>query len=396
MAVVEAAMATKTTRYPFRLGGNGPRKTEGVLAFDGDTYVYKPTSPRLHTIVSREVPNFLQAYLPLEPTEKHQEIRRYYETQLGTSDPLEILARKERRAFVGPVQEAEGEAQAVAELVLPRAQELLIMQGMLATDAQLGREFKQVRAVPDDPPDLVCETPDGRTVGIELGEWLHQEQITRRRILGQLERQIRQLVAQDSELSAFVATHRVQLSPHSFDRSLPDKKAQRQALAALVEELRQAAQRGDEYLRFDEEPLSSLFEYAGIHPLADAGIHISMDGWYDPADTQRALHRLIDAKAKKYADLKAAKNLDELVLVTYYHQVYWENSPYRGGDHSTESVVEAAQRVLREDHGPFDRVYLYIALETPHGKVFRLWPAPIAPRKQRMETRQSCEESGPS
>ena len=36
-----------------------------------------------------------------------------------------------------------------------------------------GEQIAHCRLADSDPPDILCSTVSGRTVGVELGEWLH-------------------------------------------------------------------------------------------------------------------------------------------------------------------------------------------------------------------------------
>jgi hypothetical protein len=67
--------------------------------------------------------------------------------------------------------------------------------------------------------------------------------------------------------------------------------------------------------------------------------------------------------------------LNELYLISYYNKGLIYNSPIF---HDMHSIVSNLRSKLLSDHGPFDKIFLYYALEPnalePRQKVFQLWP----------------------
>ena len=72
----------------------------------------------------------------------------------------------------------------------------------------------------------------------------------------------------------------------------------------------------------------------------------------------------------KYANLHADENLSELYLLLYYDQGWVYNSPYRSLHYGFLDVASELRVVTKTEHGRFDRVFLFDALDTKLAQVY--------------------------
>ena len=79
------------------------------------------------------------------------------------------------------------------------------------------------------------------------------------------------------------------------------------------------------------------------------------------------LKELIERKTSRYG---SRTGIDDLSLIVFYNLAALYNSPVDTPLHPFHEVVKAAKDVVKGGKGPFDRVFLFIALEP--GEVFRL------------------------
>ena len=98
-------------------------------------------------------------------------------------------------------------------------------------------------------------------------------------------------------------------------------------------------------------------------------------GAYDPKWALDALQARIDDKVNKphYPQLKSDQNLSELVLLVHYGvRGIIHNTPFEGVNRKLDEVITEVRARLLQDHGPFDRVFLYLAFN--EGRLIQLYP----------------------
>lgn len=229
-----------------------------------------------------------------------------------------------------------------------------------------------------DPPDVLCETNKGRKIGVELGEWLHEAQTERARALEILEKEIASQIVKQN-LTGWLGQYGVLL------RAKPNvflSKAKRpEFIAELFNMLNRFKISGQAITArlndSSQAPTSGKFlERITIYPVRRMrGIKFTKDGWYSPKDARDALAEVLAKKTAKrnYQTLKKNQTVDELYLLVYYNRALLWNTPYEGIDGSIEVVVEQAREQVSLNHGPFDKILLFLAFE-PGMKVFTLWP----------------------
>lgn len=243
-----------------------------------------------------------------------------------------------------------------------------------------------------DPPDVLCETGNGRRIGVELGEWLHESQTARAGAFKTLEGEIANEAVKQNFADLLkqyrVLLHRKQeiyqtkAGPKYVFPTKADRCKFKSELFDLLRKFKKTAQPITKkiYLNdFSQVPtLGKFLTKLTVHPVGRASRGIRFDkgnSGDSPKDVRDALIKVARDKCAKYnyRTLKKEQALDELYLVIYYNRASMWNSPYEGINGGIGVAVERAREQISLDHGPFDKVFLFLAFE-PDMKVFTLWP----------------------
>jgi len=238
-----------------------------------------------------------------------------------------------------------------------------------------------------DPPDVVITDVQGRQSGIELREWLDQRETTPS--IADQENEMKWLAALDTENSpppkCFQCVH---IWFHSGSRfSQRDEASFRKEFYQLISHVDDAWER-----EMAETPQKIWNDFTNYPTLRKYIFLVRFDdrmpfrpqpwalgtpkgGAYNPRRMTEALLEGIEDKKSKpnYADLKIRHGLAELVLLMHYGiRGLLHNAPFGGVNWKIENVVAEARAYLALDHGPFDRVFLYLAYN--EGQLFNLYP----------------------
>jgi hypothetical protein len=230
-----------------------------------------------------------------------------------------------------------------------------------------------------DPPDFICEN-NKRIMGVELGEWLHKDQTTRSRAFEDIEKIIKE-EGLSCEVKDFLKNHSVSIFPIS--EKSPNKPDRARFISELndllTEFIKTSKSRKEEYWLNDFSRYPKLKKYItgiGIYvTMVPLGIEFVRGGAYSPDDVVDALLKIINDKINKnnYQNLKNELGLSELHLIIYYNMALIYNAPFAGVEQEIHSIVESVKKELAKNHGPFDKIFLFIALE-PGKEVFTLYP----------------------
>lgn len=268
-------------------------------------------------------------------------------------------------------------------------QEQEIFQAFVARESNFVAEAVKC-SVGSDPPDFLCQTNQGRKIGVELGEWLHEAQTERARALEGLEKKIA-TESVEQNFATWLDQYGVLLYPkmevdpkkadkftYIFPRKI-DRPGFISELFFLLQNLRDSEQKtGDGLYWKDFSQSSGLRRFLTgirISKRMPGRIHFAGGGSFSPEEASHALRDVITRKThkKNYKTLKRDQALDQLYLVVYYDRGPLWNSPYEGIDGGLENIVAEAQEWLGRDHGPLDKAFLFLACE-PEKRVFALWP----------------------
>jgi hypothetical protein len=253
-----------------------------------------------------------------------------------------------------------------------------------------GEPIKEWRIAESDPPDILCITDSGRTIGVELAEWLHQREMSAGKLRERIEQQLLEAIGEPQPVNTSRHFDMVILHPRERVQIKvgPDQMALRSALFELI---------ADVDRRWPQEPFwhspqgCHLRDLTGWPPLGvylkEVHFHPGQSRWpeginwilppahwdtFDDSTMRDPLLNVISAKITKYQKRPMATQCDELVLVAFFNQGVAYNSPIETPSRTLEDLVTELRAALPQHRGPFSRGYLFVA-PTPGARVFRLW-----------------------
>src|SRR5262249_47251147 len=91
-------------------------------------------------------------------------------------------------------------------------------------------------------------------------------------------------------------------------------------------------------------------------------------GSFDRETMAKPLREIVDEQIRHYGT--ARTGFDDLSLVIIYNRATRYNSPAETDRHTFEDAADELRQSVVHNHGAFDRVFLYIALQP--GRVFRV------------------------
>ena|SRR6266568_1397368 len=236
-----------------------------------------------------------------------------------------------------------------------------------------GRPVKCARGA--NPPDFLCTDFSGVQIGVELSEWLNQAQIARQRPRYQLEREYRQAIDSRSVPPPMNIGGVWLFAPWRLSRS--DSEAFCTELYALINYLDSNWSslkdhdnpQGAIIRDFSGYPvvakyLSSLMCWARAYRTATPGhewiTFMPHGGSYGTQSAVHALEISLQRKTAMYPTLKTTAGLAELHLLLYYDQGWAFNTPFDAPGFGFPEIASHLRRVAAADHGPFNRIFLFI------------------------------------
>jgi hypothetical protein len=258
-------------------------------------------------------------------------------------------------------------------------------------------EWKQ----PEDErefPDIVCTCASGR-VGVELGEWLHEDQIRAAKGREHIQKSILRAVGEQGE-NQTNNIHAIYLFPKPKARIKPtDAASFRSQLFRYIEEIDQRWPnerfwQSPQGYRASHEELASypvLQKYLnGAHfdpseryegqpphghrikrrrPAGQNWIRFWMRGGSFSEDPMlQSLLELLSEKKEHYGG--SGTGFDHLCLIIYYHSAVIYNSPAETLHFKFPDAVQAAKQFIGDDPEPFDTILLFIAVN--EGRVLKI------------------------
>lgn len=209
---------------------------------------------------------------------------------------------------------------------------------------------------------------------------MHEDQTTRSRALEDLEKIIRN-EAFPNTINDFLKHYDASIFPVSD--KFPSKLDRSRFIIELIDILNKyiVAPRSHmerEWLNdFENHPnLKQFITGISIYPTrVPCGIEFVKGGAYSPEEARNALFERLDDKINfiNYKNLKEESMLNELYLVIYYSMALIYNSPLEGVEQDIHSIVDLARNRLLRNNAPFDKIFLFYALE-PKKEVYVLFP----------------------
>lgn len=252
-----------------------------------------------------------------------------------------------------------------------------------------------------DPPDMLCKTVSGKTIGIELTKWIDDAQITSAKGGELLERSYLKIIASQDEPrpehigNVFLDLKSQPKKPknaHLKPKDVPGFRTQ--LFDFLVQENAKPepsydpqnffpagysdtvrswnSPQGAQVSRFSGYPmlekyLDSLWIYPrGSHVTAPQGlpwvVFKSIGGSYTPESMVQAAVDRIQDKITMYAnsDLRNKHSIDELDLLCFYcYEAFGYNSPIHAGEFGFQQAAANVKQRIATAAKVFDRIFLY-------------------------------------
>jgi hypothetical protein len=249
-----------------------------------------------------------------------------------------------------------------------------------------------------DPPDILCTTISGRIIGVELGEWLSEDQMREAKGLESIQTSILEAIGEQPD-NASQNIYYVWLHPRARARVKPaDALAFRQEIFKVV---------SDVDLRWDQEEewqssqgcfvqdfaayptlakyLQSLTFFPRRQCRPDGAIERTWPpgvpwltfrapgGAYSEVAMVEALCALLAKKSEKYEAKPPQAQMDDFYLLIHYNQALLYNTPVETLRFKFADAARAGTAFIADDPGIFNKIFLLLAIE-PGERVFQLYP----------------------
>ncbi len=234
-----------------------------------------------------------------------------------------------------------------------------------------------------DFPDIIARSITGRKIGVELGEWINEDEMQAAK---QKERREEAFLEAIGEQGPNPTQHIrfVWLHPKANARIAPAARAAfRDQLFTCIFECDQRWpnerfwKRGHQLLGDELAAYPLLAKYLNAIKLWPADGEKWQHNWiafplrvdtFDGETMWKPLREIVAQKIGHYA--ASSMGFDHLSLIVIYNQAWIYNSPAEMPLHSFDDAAAELRREIGDNHGAFDRVFLYIALEP--GRVLRV------------------------
>jgi putative PIN family toxin of toxin-antitoxin system len=224
-----------------------------------------------------------------------------------------------------------------------------------------------------DFPDIKGTSVSGRCIGVEIGEWLNEDEIAAAKRKEKTEASFLEAIG---DQGANPTQHIRYVWLHPKGRiAVADARGFREQLFGFILDC-DARWPGERYWGggaiFSSEELAAypmLARYLSgikLHPAREEGkwernwITFPVGGGaFDKETMLGPLRNLVREKTEHYG-----KNtgFDDLTLLVVYNQALFYNSPAETPLHSYEDAVEEIRKLFADNRGPFDRVLLYVSV----------------------------------
>jgi len=250
-----------------------------------------------------------------------------------------------------------------------------------------------------DFPDIICRSESDRCIGVELGEWLNENEIRSAKGQERIQESIL-LAIGDQGTNRTENIYAIWLLPKPRARiKESDKSRFRIELFQFISDVdRQWPSekfwhgpqgywaRNDELSKYPvlQKYLNGIDffpsdRYEGWPPYLRKVkrhwpegqnwiIFPARGGAFSENTMLQPLYGLLSDKIGHYSD--SGTGFDEVYLVIHYNSALIYNSPVETKHFKFEDAVDAAREFVGDDTGPFDNIYLFIAVDD--GQVFKI------------------------
>jgi hypothetical protein len=272
-----------------------------------------------------------------------------------------------------------------------REEESTVFEAFLSLQPEFAGDWIEEWHVADaDPPDIICTSASGKTIGVELGEWLHEKEIGAGKLRERIEQQLIDAIGEPQPLNSSQHFDMVAIHPRDKVRLKlrPEQIAFRAALFELIDEVdrRWLSERSwhspqgchindltpwpplDKYLKQVQFNPGHTKWAQGINWIVPPAHGDS----FDEKTMAEPLVQLIRGKISRYQARQMATPSDELMLLIFFNQGLMYNSPIETPRRPIANLAEDVRRRFASGHDPFQRAFLFLA-PSPGEQVFRLW-----------------------
>lgn len=282
-----------------------------------------------------------------------------------------------------------------------REHEKAIFNAFMRIEPQFCGEKIAEWAQPEDEkefPDIKCVSESGLRVGVELGEWLNEDQIRRAKGMEYIQSSILSTIGKQENNNTKNILF-IWLFPKPKARIKPtDANAFRDQLYECIYSIdsRWALERswhspqGHEASGVELEPYPVVAKYINkIHMFPNRAYQgwppngqVVKKKWWDGQDwilfrarggafSEKAmLNPLFELLAKKKEHYGKRTGFDHLSLIVYYNTALIYNSPAESLGFTFESAAENAKHFLNDDPDPFQSIFMFVAVD--NGRVFKV------------------------
>lgn len=240
-----------------------------------------------------------------------------------------------------------------------------------------GRELKCEPGA--DPPDFVGTDRNNRRVGIELGEWLNQQQMA---VSVARERQkdsfMNALKSEEVEPPTNIGM--VWMGKDERVALLEEDAIQfREQIFACVSDIDAHWRENEDWQTPQGHRMNDFSNYPAVAKYVRSLTFIPRErmptikgiawltfpgegGAYTPHDAVNALLELIRKKTGMYAELHKKQNLSELYLLVYYDRALIHNTPFVAPNFGWNAVATIAKDEIAKNPGAFQKIFLFNSL----------------------------------
>jgi len=270
-----------------------------------------------------------------------------------------------------------------------RVDEKRAWEGFLAAEPKFAGENIAMAAAGPDPPDVLCTTESGKSVGVELTKWVEHDQLSSGKARERVKNGFLAILASEREPRPervgwmWLYPRGRQVKPAEavqFRQQFYSLLAQQNSLRDPDWDNPQGAPVND----FTGFPLVAKYLCrVWIHPRRR--LQMAVERWVMFEDdggaytiewmVQAALDRIY-AKIEAYEDLDlhAKHELHELHLLCHYDdEALLYNTPTSAPGYNFAVLATKVAKPLANDHCVFDRIFLFNPYESQ--KVMRVFPA---------------------
>ena len=241
-----------------------------------------------------------------------------------------------------------------------------------------------------DPPDVICLDKEGKRLGVELAEWLNEEQMKASKLRERIEESFLKVIqSQNVVPPSKIGMIWLNTKPNT---QLKESDAENfcNEIYAFIEKVNSDSSNNKDFdspqgfsvqdfsgYSFLDRYLEDLHFFSRVY-FAETSLGIpwirfqESAGPYTPPDAVNALLKILDKKISKYQNLHQEQNLDELYLLIFYDQGLLHNTPFIAPGFGFQQIVEIANREANINPGFFQKIFLFNSIY-PNQEVAELW-----------------------